>query len=286
MLITAQQLEQKFLAGDEVLLLDCRSALPGSAAEADYGFKQYLAAHLPGAIYVDLEKDLSAKPVAGSGRHPLPDAAEFLDLVQAWGLHPSKLAVVYDDAGALIASRLWWMLRYWLGHPQVVVLDGGFNAWRDAGLATESGQFFGSPTSFRFDCDSRYIKSTDDVRQIVAGRHSECLVDARATNRFSGETETIDPVAGHIPGAVNLPCMDNLSGDGRFLSSDKLKARFESLLKSRGGVEAIVHSCGSGVTACHNILAMEIAGYPGSCLYAGSWSEWITDPENPVATGP
>jgi thiosulfate/3-mercaptopyruvate sulfurtransferase len=285
MLISAEQLFTELSSDIKPLVFDCRFAMPAPQFDANYGHNQYLQSHIPGAVYVHLERDLSASPTSSSGRHPLPAENVFLDKLQAWGLQPSLKAIIYDDSGALIAGRLWWMLRYWVGHPQVAVLDGGFGAWRRAGLPVEAQENTGLWCAERMQISPRYLRSTDDIRKMTGHERTGLLVDARNHDRFTGEQENIDPVAGHIPGAVNSPCADNLAPDGKFLQPGQLQKRFAPLLSMVDDSRQIIHSCGSGVTACHNILAMDIAGIHGTNLYAGSWSEWIRDPDNPVATG-
>jgi len=285
MLIDAGQLSQKITARHSIAVMDCRFALPGAAVPQDYGYQQYLEGHIPGAIYADLEKDLSAPAGALTGRHPLPAEQTFLDQVQKWGITPELTVVVVDDANAMMAARLWWMLHYWLGHPSTLVLDKGYKGWLEAGLPLEKDVNTGCVTDYRYQCSGRYLRSMQNVQAMIAGKQSGLLVDARGHERFTGEEEPIDPVAGHIPGAINLPCTENLMQDGKFRSAAELKARFLSAQQLSAYPETMVHSCGSGVTACHNILAMELAGMHGSALYAGSWSEWISDPVNPVATG-
>ncbi len=265
-------------AAPDIVIFDCRFNL----SDPGWGERAYRAGHLPGARFADLDRDLSSPIGPASGRHPLPDAAGLARKLGNWGVDRSVQVAVYDDAGGAFAVRLWWLLR-WLGHPAVALLDGGLQAWLAMGgdLTADLPQ----PQSRRFEPqvnDAAWVTSAALVAGLAANRFQ--VIDARAPVRFRGEAEPIDPVAGHIPGAVNLPLQDNLTADGRFLSPEQLRARFLPALGERSP-DAAVHACGSGVNACHNLLAMEIAGLCGSKLYAGSWSEWIRDPQRPVATG-
>ncbi len=243
----------------------------------------YREVHIPGAIYAHLERDLSGPLTGKNGRHPLPDPARFAAKLGEWGVGNDTQVLVYDDAGGTYAVRMWWMLR-WLGHDAVALLDGGINAWEEAGHETTDAESKHPHAVFvprlrpGMAVDARFVESQspqDGVR----------LLDARNPQRFRGENETLDPVGGHIPGAVNRFFKDNLLPDGRFKPAEALRAEYQALLAGRGAAE-VVHSCGSGVTACHNLLAMEVAGLTGSRIYPGSWSEWCADPARPVATGP
>lgn len=263
----------------QLRLFDSRFALE----QPHQGRNDFAAGHIPGARYLHLDEDLSARVVPGStGRHPLPDAGVLQARLRRAGLNKTDQVVVYDAGPGLFAARVWWLLR-WLGHTQVRVLDGGFKAWVEAGLPISQetprpvpeGNFTGEP-------DNRKLMAAADILQRLDDASLQ-LLDARAPARFSGELEPIDPVAGHIPGAANLPCADNTGADGRWLTPEHLAARFEPWLEP--GTE-LVSYCGSGVTACHTILAAVQAGLPEPRLYAGSWSEWITDPQRPVVRGP
>lgn len=240
-------------------------------ADPKEGRRRYDAGHIPGAVFVDLEKDLTGRE--GPGRHPLPRPEEFSATVRRVGVNPTDLVVAYDDNGGAWASRLWWMLRS-LGHANVRVLDGGFPKWEAEKRPITRAVPRQMPGDFPTVREWRWVADRD----MVAAAEST-VVDARAVERFRGETEPIDPVAGHIPGAVSLPYAGNLAPDGTFLPKDQLVARFESI-----GPNPIVY-CGSGVSACHNILAMDIAGIPGVRLYEGSWSDWIRQQDAQVATG-
>ena len=274
-LITAEELAQN-LEDPSWVIFDCRFSL----ADIDRGERAYKKSHIPGAHYAHLDRDLSSPKTPESGRHPLPDPEEFATWLGQRGVTNTGQVIAYDDAGAAIAARMWWMLR-WLGHDNVAVLDGGWRAWQDGGHPTDSvtpelgeGTFTASPRRDLW-------LSTDQVVTTMHGGR-DLIVDARAPERYAGILEPLDPVAGHVPGAVNLPFAGNLDDEGRFLSKDALKKRFRDFLKGIGA-ESVVNMCGSGVTACQNILAMEHAGLKGSRLYVGSWSEWIIDGSRPVA---
>ena len=263
-----------------LLILDCRFALD----DPGYGARVFAENHIPGAQYADLERDLSAPVVKGvTGRHPLPDADALIQRLRAWGLDNSDEVVLYDDGPGAFAARAWWLLL-WLGKRDgVYLLDGGMNAWRAADLplttaepAVPTGAFHGEP-------DNGLLIDAGELSALLADPQLP-LIDARAEPRFRGEVEPIDPVAGHIPGAQCAAFTDNLGSDGRFLPPAQLHQRFAHLLRGRPAQELVAY-CGSGVTACHNLFALSLAGYPLGRLYAGSWSEWITDPRHPVATG-
>lgn len=263
-----------------LVLLDCRFALDDSA----YGARSYAEAHIPGAQFADLEHDLSGPIHKGvTGRHPLPASAELLGKLQAWGINQDSTVVLYDDGPGAFAARGWWLLA-WLGkHSGVYLLDGGLKAWKEAALPLDNarpamprGNFSGQP-------DQSLLLSAEQLQQRL-GSPELTLLDARALPRFRGEVEPLDPVAGHIPGAQCAVFTDNLGSDGRFLPAEQLRQRF-SALRGDKPVESLVAYCGSGVTACHNLFALCLAGLPLAPLYAGSWSEWITDPARPVATG-
>jgi thiosulfate/3-mercaptopyruvate sulfurtransferase len=260
------------------VLFDCRFDL----ADPDWGLREYAAGHIPGARYAHLDLDLSSPIAPGTGRHPLPDPNALMTRLGEWGMGNTCQAVVYDHAGGAFAVRLWWLLR-WLGHTRVAVLDGGLGAWLAEGRPLDAEPVRPSPRRFAGHADpAARVRIEDLMADLGRGRYR--VIDARTAERFRGEVEPIDTVAGHIPGAVNLPLAGNLGPDGRFLPPERLRERF--LAKTEGiEPQRVVHSCGSGVNACHNLLAMEIAGLTGSRLYAGSWSEWIRSPERPVATG-
>jgi len=256
------------------VVVDCRFDLMQPTA----GREAYAEGHIAGARYADLNQDLSAPITARSGRHPLPEPEAFARRLGRWGIGNASQVVAYDAVDGMYAVRLWWMLR-WLGHSAVAVLDGGYQAWREAGLAVSSVEPQPDTQRFTARLVAGQTLSASELRANLDGGALQ-VVDARAAPRFAGELEPIDPVAGHIPGAVNYPYAGNLDRRGRFLPADRLRARFARFAASPS---IVVHMCGSGVTACHNLLAMEIAGLHGSRLYPGSWSEWVQDPDNPVA---
>ena len=268
------------LTDPDWVVLDCRHDLMNLSAGRD-GFA---IGHIQNAQFADMETDLSGAKLGADGkfrgRHPLPDRAALIDTLRAWGVNDNTQVVAYDAHGGMFAARLWWLLR-WIGHPAVAVLDGGLAAWQSAGLplvtpvaARPRGHIAEKPT----------LAKTVTAAELVDNLHGGELtvVDARAPDRYRGENETIDPVGGHIPGAKNRFFKDNLKGDGRFKSERELRHDFAALFDS---APYAVMQCGSGVTACHNLLALEVAKLSGAALYPGSWSEWCADPARPVATG-
>lgn len=292
-----QQLQQAQAQGQpgRLMIFDCSFDLTQPAA----GEQQFAQGHIPGALYVHLDKALSAphgtpatqgsgadhsahEPASG-GRHPLPQRERFADWLSSVGFSNDMQAVVYDRNGANYCGRLWWMLK-WAGHEVVAVLDGGWQAWQAAGAELAAGEEPAkSPSLFKLGPAKVVLAGTADVLKHL-GRPGQTLVDARAAPRFRGEIEPLDPVAGHIPGALNRPFALNLGADGKFKPAAQLKAEFQALLGERDPA-SVVHHCGSGVSAVPNILGMEIAGLGGSALYAGSWSDWCSDPSRPVAKG-
>ena len=254
---------------------DCRHDL----AKPQLGAQLYREGHIPGALFADLEHDLSGPKNGTNGRHPLPDPGAFIAWVGQQGLKPSDQAVCYDEGGGTMAARLWWMLR-WIGHDAVAVLDGGLAKWRKEGRPISAALPRFAHSAYPVRMRPASAVDVDYVEQNIA---DIVLLDARAPARFRGEHEPIDPVAGHIPGAKNRFCTENLE-NGVFKSSDLLKKEFSALLGGRNPAD-VVNYCGSGVAACHNLLAMEIAGLKSARLYAGSWSEWIADPRRPQARG-
>ncbi len=260
-------------------VLDCRFDL--AAPEA--GRQAYLRRHIRGARYTDLNRDLSGPLTPSSGRHPLPAPDVLAARLGDLGIGEATQVITYDDANGAFAARAWWLLR-WLGHARVAVLDGGMKAWIAAAGALESGEPQGGAAQrFAARIEKEAVLGTAELVEALKDRR-RLLVDARAPERFNGTVEPLDPVAGHVPGAVNQPFAANLSPDGRFLPPAELKRRW---LERLGGTAPgnVVAMCGSGVTACHNLLALEQAGLHGAKLYAGSWSEWIRDPKRPVARG-
>ena len=294
-LISAGQLQALMQSSEPLRIFDCSFELMQPHA----GEQHYLAAHIPGAIYADLETALSARhgvpgahgvitatgadaPASG-GRHPLPNREKFATWLSSIGMGNEMQAVVYDRNGANYCGRLWWMLK-WAGHERVAVLDGGLQAWQAAGGAVSSGE---EPAHFQSNFLLGPAQATlVDAERIAAelGRPSQTLIDARATPRFKGEVEPLDPVAGHIPGALNRPFGLNLTPEGKFKPAEQLKAEFVALLGQRDPA-TVVHHCGSGVSALPNLIAMEVAGLGRTALYAGSWSDWCSDPNRPVAQG-
>lgn len=277
-LIDAHSLQSS--ADPNRVIVDCRFDLAHPAA----GFTAYLDGHIPGARYADLNSDLSAPVRPDSGRHPLPEPEALSKTLGRLGIGPDSQVIAYDAVNGSFAARLWWLLRS-LGHRKVAVLDGGLAAWQRAGGALRAGEESSSPKP-PYPLPALKFRDTVDTRAIAAslGSARHVLVDARAPERFSGAVEPIDTVAGHIPGALNLPFSQNLAADGTFLKPEELRARWLALLNGRAAAE-LVAMCGSGVTACHNLLSLEVAGLPGAKLYPGSWSEWIRDTNRPVARG-
>jgi thiosulfate/3-mercaptopyruvate sulfurtransferase len=257
------------------VVFDCRHDLTDTAA----GRRAYSESHIHGAQFVHLDDDLSGPKTGANGRHPLPAPEKFCARLAALGMRKNMQVVAYDAAGGCYAARLWWMLR-WVGHERCAVLDGGWGTWCATGLPVDAhlptrqtGDFRGTARDICVDAD--FILSR-------LGQARDVVIDARSADRFRGENETIDPVAGHIPGAFNRFFKHNLAADGRFKPAAELRENFTELLGGRSPQE-VVHQCGSGVTACHNLLAMEIGGLNRSRLYPGSWSEWCSDPRRPVA---
>ncbi|MEZ5498383.1 MAG: sulfurtransferase [Steroidobacteraceae bacterium] len=264
--------------GGAVTIIDCRFDL----LNPDWGEARWREAHIPGALYAHLDRDLSAPRQRTSGRHPLPDRTRLAAQFGRWGITSDTQIVAYDQGNGMFAARLWWLAR-WLGHRAVAVLDGGFAAWCAGGRPIDNHPPRSIAAEFSAAAALVQAVSTRDVEAaLVTGR--AMLIDARAADRFRGENETIDPVAGHIPGAINLPFATNLTASGKFHSPQHLREGFDTRLGATG--REIISMCGSGVTACHNLLALEHAGLGGGRLYAGSWSEWITDSRRAIATGP
>jgi thiosulfate/3-mercaptopyruvate sulfurtransferase len=275
-LVSPEQLITALAAGGAPLLVDCSFDLADVAA----GERAHAQGHLPGAIYAHLDRDLSTAKTGRNGRHPLPSRADWAATLARLGVTPARAVVVYDAQGGMYAARAWWMLL-WAGHRDVRVLDGGLQAWKAAGGAIETGATTAVPAAAPYPLGDSLVASVDaDALQKTLGRVT--VLDARAGERYRGEVEPLDKRAGHIPGARSRFFKDNLDASGRFKPAADLRATFEAFGATPS---AIVHQCGSGVTACHNLLAMELAGLPGSALYPGSWSEWSSDPARPVAVG-
>ena len=268
-------------AHPEWRVFDCRHSL----AEPAYGENAYAEAHIPGALFMHLDRDLSGEKTGRNGRHPLPEVEAISARLSAAGVDQNNQVVAYDDHGGIFASRLWWLLR-WLGHDKVAVLDGGLSAWRAAGHPVNAElPAAGAAGSAGFSARPDSVSRVDAQQILSALEGTDLLVlDARSPDRYAGRNETLDPVGGHIPGAINRFYTHNLLPDGRhFKAAAVLRAEFLTLIGDRNPV-TVVQQCGSGVTACHNLLAMEIAGLSGSRLYPGSWSEWCADPARPVVT--
>ena len=261
------------------LVIDCSFDLADTAA----GERAFGAAHVPGAVYFHLGRDLSAPHTGRNGRHPLPERAAFAERLAAAGVSDETLVVACDASGGVYAARLWWMAQ-WVGHARVRVLDGGLSAWRAAGGAVVAGPAAARAPG-RLTLRPSLVASVDHATlRASLGQRQRLVVDARAADRFRGENETLDPVGGHIPGAANRCFRDNLGVSGAFKPEAQLRQEWLALMAGRSASE-LVHSCGSGVTACHNLLALASAGLPGAALYAGSWSEWCAQPGAPIAVG-
>jgi thiosulfate/3-mercaptopyruvate sulfurtransferase len=284
-LISAPQLQALRASGQPCMVFDCSFDLTQPQA----GTAQYLEAHIPGAVYAHLDTALSAKGdpaitgAASGGRHPLPSRETFAAWLSSVGFNNSLQAVVYDRQGANYCGRLWWMLK-WVGHDKVAVLDGGLQAWQAAGGTVASGQETTALASNYALAPALLAQAAIETVAAKLGHPDQTLIDARGAARFRGEVEPIDPVAGHIPGALNRPFTDNIGPDGKFKPAEQLRSEFLALLGARDPA-TVVHHCGSGVSAVPNILAMEIAGLGRTALFAGSWSEWCNKPSLPVARG-
>jgi thiosulfate/3-mercaptopyruvate sulfurtransferase len=278
-LISPAQLHAR-QAQPNLVLLDCRFALDDPA----YGRRSYGEGHIAGAQFADLETDLSGTVQKGfTGRHPLPEPIKLIERLRAWGVNNDSDIVLYDDGPGAFAARAWWLLA-WLGKREgVFLLDGGLKAWREAGLNLTSTASTPRAGNFSGQADPQLLLTAAQLQQRLSDPQL-CLLDARALPRFRGEVEPLDPVAGHIPGAQCAVFTDNLDANGRFLPAAQLQQRFAALLGNRPSSDLVAY-CGSGVTACHNLFALCLGGFPLAPLYAGSWSEWITDPQRPVAVG-
>ncbi len=271
-LISPEEL-QRHLSDPDWVIVDCRFEL----ADTDWGRRQYAAAHIPGALYAHLDEDLSGPPLTDNGRHPLPTPAAMTTLFGRWGMDEGKQVVVYGARNGAYAARLWWMLQY-MGHGATAVLDGGWAAWQAAGLPVSDETRTPRPVVFTG------APRADWLVQMTAVPGVPLLVDSRGPARYRGEIEPIDKKAGHIPGAVNYFYEENWGVDGRYLPAEQLREKFQALLENTPPDEAVFY-CGSGVSACVNVLAMAHSGLGYGRLYVGSWSEWSSEPENPVATG-
>jgi thiosulfate/3-mercaptopyruvate sulfurtransferase len=268
----------------DLAIIDCRFDL----ADPEGGRRAYLQGHIPGARYADLNRDLSSPISTTSGRHPLPAPADFAATLRRLGIGGSTQVIAYDDSAGAFAARGWWLLR-WMGHDAVAVLDGGIKAWIGIGGRLEPGEAEPLPSApQRNDSHAPQVNAAAviDAAEVAARLQDPgfLLIDARAPERFAGSVEPIDSVAGHVMGAVNQPFSANLGADGRFLPAAELRRLWQQRLAGRQP-EQLAAMCGSGVTACHNLLSLEVAGLSGAKLYAGSWSEWIRDPTRPIARG-
>ncbi len=260
------------------VIVDCRHTL----ADFSLGRRLYDEAHIPGAFFADVERDLSGSKNGRNGRHPLPDPHEFAEYLRSIGVSDDSQVVAYDAGADMFAARFWFLCR-WIGHAAVAVLDGGMAAWTAAGYAlTDAVPSAATRGALHVRLNDALVVDAGFVHTNLQSNNGALILDARAADRFAGENETVDPVSGHVPGARNHPFKQNFSADGRFLPIDQLRAAFAA----HGDAKRIVHQCGSGVSAAVNALAMEHAGLGGSRLYAGSWSEWIVDPSRPIAVGP
>ena len=291
-LISVAELRALQAGGAPLMVFDCSFDLMNPAA----GEEQYRKAHIPGAVYAHLDTALSDQGVvdpdgthhphpdaASGGRHPLPSREKFAMWLSSVGFHNGMQAVVYDRNAATYCGRLWWMLK-WAGHEAVAVLDGGLQAWQEAGgEVTDREEPAHFQSNFELGPELRSLATTKTVEKGL-GKASQTIIDARATPRYKGEVEPLDPVAGHIPGALNRPFSQNIGADGKFKPAAQLKADFEKVLAGRDP-KTVVHHCGSGVTSVPNMIAMEVAGLGPTALYAGSWSEWCRDPKRPVEKG-
>jgi thiosulfate/3-mercaptopyruvate sulfurtransferase len=275
-LISVPDLAERIAAGRAPRLLDVRWALGGPP-----GAQEFLAGHLPGAVFADLDADLAAPAAPGAGRHPLPDVRDLQAAARSWGIRDGDTVVAYDNSGGLAAARAWWLLR-WAGLGDVLLLDGGLSAWRAAGHPVTTQVTVPDPGDVTLTGGHLPVADPDDVAELIAG--GALVLDARAAERYRGEPNPIDPQFGHIPGAVSAPATETLDAAGAFRSAAELAARFEALGVRPGRTVAVY--CGSGVTAAHQIAALALAGVDDAVLYPGSWSQWATLPDRPIATGP
>lgn len=276
-IISAGDLQAR-LNNPDWVIVDCRFDL----AQPGWGFQDYLYGHIPNAVYAHLDYDLSGPRTAINGRHPLPEPESFRAVLGRLGIDRSKQVVVYDTSNGSYAARLWWLLKYY-GHERVALLDGGLTRWKYLNLPIDYGSHTNKTVVFNGAPDPRMVVTTGEV-QMMSAQNNVTLIDARAPERFRGELETIDPVAGHIPGAINRFHALNLDRNGLFLPESVLREEFETLLNGSPPEKAVVY-CGSGVTSAHHLVAMTVAGMPMPRLYVGSWSEWIRDPDRPIARG-
>lgn len=278
-LISAEDLHRCGQEDNSVVIVDCRFELSNPAA----GRRMYGEGHIPGAVYADLNEDLAGPVTASTGRHPLPDRAQFIEKLGRMGIDANSKVVIYDQAEGAYAARLWWMLA-WLGKDDAAILDGGYTRWLAKGYQVSMAASKPLQRQFRAREAMVSVVSTEELRRALSGDSPPLLVDARGGARFTGEVEPLDTRAGHVPGACNLPFTGNLGPNGLWKSAEELRIQWEKATGQKAGADWIA-MCGSGVTACHLALAAKIAGFSPPRLYIGSWSEWIRDPERPVATG-
>lgn len=276
-LISTSQLGDMLSIAD-CRIIDCRSDL----LQPEKGRADYLSGHLPGAVFADLDEDLADPVTSTSGRHPLPQVERFRSIIESWGISNETQVVAYDYANGALAARLWWMMR-WVGHERVAVLDGGIAAWIAARGEVQSAVPQFKKTAFAVTPKPEYVATSEEIAVALADGTDLNLVDARDAARFLGQTEPIDTVAGHVPGAINYPLSRNLNDDGTWRSATELARCWQEILAGRP-VAPLIAMCGSGVTACHLVLSAQIAGLAEPRVYIGSWSEWIRDPARPIAT--
>jgi thiosulfate/3-mercaptopyruvate sulfurtransferase len=278
-IISCQDLA-KHIQDPDWVIIDTRFDL----SNPDWGYDNYQAGHIPGAIYADMNRDYAGQVTPQTGRHPLPELTDTINRISAWGIQPTSQVVVYDATNGGMASRLWFYFRY-LGHESVAVLSGGWAAWIAEKLPVKTGVETRRPSDYPTPpvVHSDWVVTTEQVEQIRSDPNY-VLIDARSHDRFRGENETIDPVAGHIPGAINRFYGENSMTDGKMKPADTLKKEFEQLLAGKPANQAVVY-CGSGVTSCNHLLAMDVAGLSGARIYVGSWSEWVRNPNRPIAKG-
>ncbi|MAR78109.1 MAG: sulfurtransferase [Gammaproteobacteria bacterium] len=264
------------LQDENTLVFDCRCDIK----DTTYGIQAYTEGHIPGSIYVNVDTDLASEKTPSSGRHPLPDADALSEKLSQWGLSSEKQAVIYDDASGAFAGRMWWILK-WLGHKKVAVLDGGLGSYMSIGGKLTTDETIFEKNIFTPNIQSEMVVEITDVEE-AQYKMNKLIIDARSKERYLGIKDLVDPIAGHVPGAISHPLSLNLNKDGKFRSPEDLKLAFDKIIADTTS-ENVISMCGSGITACHNILAMEIAGIKGIKLYVGSWSEWITDKSRPIA---
>lgn len=266
----------KNLNNENFIIFDCRCDI----SDSSYGIDAYNEGHIENSIFVDIDHDLASEKTADSGRHPLPDPELFSEKLSQWGMTNNKQAVIYDDAGGAFAGRMWWILK-WLGHPDVAVLDGALGAWMSAGGKLTSKATIFERAVFEPNLNNSMHVSIKDVED-AQYKMNKLIIDARSKERYLGIKDPVDPIAGHIPGAISHPLGKNLDKNGHFKSPEELRHNFIKLIGDTDSSD-IISMCGSGITACHNILALEISGIKNVSLFVGSWSEWITDKSRPIA---